>query len=133
MRTTLSHCFFCWFCFSEYHQFDNVVYPESVETSRFKKFLGYLGIGSEAGKRDESEIPLKPLNQAEMSELCLHVYLDKYKIYLLEGHCGESSNLVAMVEEVLHVYNSLRVQLTIKVGFSSAIDQKPTTGLQYVS
>jgi hypothetical protein len=36
-----------------------------------------------------------------------------------------------MVEEVLHVYNSLRVQLTIKVGFSSAIDQKPTTGLQY--
>ena len=104
-----------------YHKFDNIVCPPenlNNKTTALEKLgkwmMKKLGrAGKETGQTASAE-SFELLSQPnEMTELCLHVYLDKYKNCLLEGHCGESSNLVAMVEEVLHVYKSLRVQVIV--------------------
>ena len=120
----ISHCYlFLFYPIIVYHKFDNVVCPPPENLSGVTTTFGKLGkwvlrkIGM-AGK--EAEEPATPVSfellsqPNEMNELCLHVYLDKYKNYLLEGHCGDSPNLVAMVDQMYHIYQSLHIQLTVR-------------------
>ena len=126
-----------------YHKFDNIVCPTRENSSGKTKtllergknwVLSKIGMAGKEVEETATPVSFELLSQPnKLNELCLHLYLDKYKHCLLEGHCGESPNLVAMVEKVLHVYNSLRVQVTTHQDCSTKIvDENHTADFHHV-
>ena len=103
-----------------YHQYDTVVYPKHIKTSRslFKwaketaKSVGAMfGFGSSS-----QEGLLSPF---EMGKLCLQVYLEGYKEMLCSSSFPKQVNLQTIVEEVCHIFNLLYYPIIFHQTFST--------------
>ena len=106
-----------------YHQYDTVVYPKYIKTSksfykRAKETVGaMLGFGSSSQSHEEEDITL--LSPYEMGKLCLQVYLEGYKKMLCSGGFPQQANLQTIVEEICHIFNLLYHPVTFYQNYST--------------
>ena len=110
-----------------YHQYDTVVYPKHIKTSKSlykwaketaKSVGAMLGFGSSSQPQEEEGISL--LSSFEMGKLCLQVYLEGYKEMLCSSSFPKQANLQTIVEEVCHIFNLLYSPIIFHQTFSTS-------------
>ena len=58
-----------------------------------------------SGSKDEEEFV--PMDFFDMSVFCFRSYLERYKTIVCEGNFQQGTNIVDIVDDVTHVFNSL--------------------------
>ena len=113
-----------------YHQYDTVVYPKNIKTSKSlykiaketaKSVGAMFGFGSSSQPQEGEDIPLSPF---EMGKLCLQVYLEGYKQMLCSGGFTQQANLQTIVEEICHIFNLLYYPITFYQSYSTPTQYK---------
>lgn len=111
-----------------YHQYDTVVYPKDIKTSKSlyekakDRFKAWVGIGSDSQSQEEEGVTI--LSPFEMGKLCLHVYLERYKQMLCSGSFTQQANIQMTVEEICHVFILLYYPIIFNQNSSTPSAQK---------
>ena len=111
-----------------YHQYDTVVYPKDIKTSKSlyekakDRFKAWVGIGSDSQSQEEEGVTI--LSPFEMGKLCLHVYLERYKQMLCSGSFPQQANIQMTVEEICHVFNLLYNPIIFNQNYSTRSARK---------
>ena len=111
-----------------YHQYDTVVYPKDIKTSKSlyekakDRFKAWVGIGSDSQSQEEEGVTI--LSPFEMGKLCLHVYLERYKQMLCSGSFTQQANIQMTVEEICHVFIHLYYPIIFNQNYSKPSTQK---------
>ena len=85
-----------------YHQYDNVVYPKHIKTSK-----SLYTRAKETAKSVGAMFGFGSSSSFEMGKFCLQVYLERYKEMLHSSSFPKQANLQTIVEEVCHIFNLL--------------------------
>ena len=80
-----------------YHQYDNMVFPQTKERSNIITTLKYLTT------KEELVVP----NHETMQSRALETYFEQYKAILSECKISSSLNIEAATTKILHIFNSL--------------------------
>ena len=123
----IMHLFISLFSFhmhlGTYHQYDTVVYPKDMKTSKSlfekakEKVKAWVGFGSDSQSQEEEGITI--LSPFEMGKLSLHVYLDRYKQMLCSGSFPQQANIQMIVEEICHVFYRLYNPIIFNQSYST--------------
>ena len=96
------------FCLGTYHQYDTVVYPKNIKTSKSfyeiakEKAKTFFWWSSDSQSQEKEDITI--LSPFEMGKLCLYVYLDGYKQMLCSGSFPQQANIQMIVQEICKIF-----------------------------
>ena len=84
-----------------YHQYDNMVFPETKGKGRIMQTL--IAVKDSVTKKEELVVP----NHETMQSWALEVYFEQYKAILSECKISSSLNIEAATIKILHIFNTL--------------------------
>ena len=89
-----------------YHKYDTIVYPKTTKVSPTlrERFTAALMFWKRSSNDEEEFIPLDLL---KMNVLCLNFYLEKYKTLVCHGSFQEGHDIIGLVNEISHIFESL--------------------------
>jgi hypothetical protein len=99
-----------------------IVYPRKTQISKtiIQTLKGWFST-----KKSKDEEEFIPMDLYDMGVFCLQFYLEKYKSVVCEGDFQQGSNIIELVDSVVHVFNSL-MSFTIRTQrFTSLIQEVP--------
>ena len=115
----------CQYCTGVYQQYDTMVYPNKRDKSFWQKFtFGYFS-------RSEQEFTVPTPDT--MRKECLNFYLTTYHELLSEGNFPAQCDINQFIRNIQHIYNQIKVQVTIKEWAGSSPDKVENRGLKVVS
>ena len=115
------------------HHYDTFAFPHNTKTkTRFQRakdaivgaWSRFWSQRSSAGDTKEEEFNLP--NLQEMSKSCLEIYLEPYHHMLSECEFPQQFTISTVVEEIEHIYRSLRSPLAIRSWDWAHIDRLQT-------
>ena len=88
-------------CIGVYHQYDNMAYPFIKPDGMARRAVKWVTFGKWGSSDNKILVP----DHNSMQSHSLKIYLERYENYL--STC-KISNIATVIEEIMHIYQSLR-------------------------
>ena len=114
-----------------YHKYDMIVYPKKTQisktmldtisnyASRFGRWITRKKILKALPGESKEEEEFVPMSFSEMCVFCLRSYLEEYKTVVCEGKFQQGTNIIEIIDDVVHVFSSLKSFAVRTQGYSA--------------